>query len=352
VSRVVADPADLAMVAAQLEAAALEVTGAALDLDRVGAALPRPLDRLVGEVTVSLRSGLDVEAGQLRVLAGELRLVSLAVSRAAAGGIDVRLAPAQAEWLRRLEHGHGGPPWWPPEPLWPPAPGLRGPTGPPLPGPWAHATAPAVPREPGAGGPSAGLALGAVALTLAAARLLSQLGAASDPDTLRRLEELRRRQRQKQVASAIAGAPQPSPPQDREREIERNARELRVDPARFEALARDPGKGWNVDANGIEEARIAIRLERSGQLTDVVRSPDPRADLIEDGGAGQSWDVKSYRAGDFAIDRIVADIADEIRSGCSVIVNTSHLDTGQVVQVRQAVSARPWAGRVIFTSSE
>jgi WXG100 family type VII secretion target len=189
----------------------------------------------------------------------------------------------------------------------------------------------------------------AVLLSLAAAG-----AAAGLRDGLRAITrtEFDRQRKQKAVSQALTAAPRPPlRPEDEER-IRRNAEDLNVDPARFESLARDPANGGRVDQNSIEEARLAIRLERSGQLTDVVRSPDPQVDLVEDGGAGQSWDVKSFRRDNFDSGTTIKTIGQEIDAGHHVIINTAHLEPAQVAEIQRLVGARGWSGQVIFASSE
>jgi WXG100 family type VII secretion target len=205
----------------------------------------------------------------------------------------------------------------------------------------------ALPRRPG-GGPPTGknAALGALAA------LLAMLAAAAGPNFARTLEEYRREQKRKAVSQALVAAPRPPLRPEDEDQIQRSARELQVDRARFEQLARDPAEGGKVDEGSIEEARIAIRLERSGQLSDVVRSPQPETDFLEDGGAGQGWDVKSFRSSRFSLDQTLQSVDGELGQGHNVIINTAHLDSTQVAEVQQAIQMRGWSGRVIFASSE
>jgi hypothetical protein len=203
------------------------------------------------------------------------------------------------------------------------------------------------------GNPTAAIGVG-LALLLLAMIAFSQLpkGGSDAGDAQQRLEDFRRQQKRKAVAVALAGAPNPPPDPKDEKEIERSVRELGVDKARFESLARDPAIGWRIDESTIAEARIALRLEGKGQLHDVVRSPDPAVDLIEDGGAGQSWDVKSYRADGFDLTRTLAAINDELQAGHRVIINTAHLSRAQVIQLEKFVDLQPWGGRILFATSE
>jgi hypothetical protein len=195
-------------------------------------------------------------------------------------------------------------------------------------------------------------AVGALLLVLAAlAAAAAAAGLAGGLNAITRAE-FNRQQKQKAVSQALAAAPKPPLPPDQEEEVARNARELEIDPARFEALARDPAKGGEIDENSIEEARLAVRLERTGRLADVVRSPAPEADLIEDGGAGQTWDVKSFRSDTFDLGKAMTSTADELRDGNNVIVNTAHLDPGQVADIQRDVEAQGWSDRVIIATSE
>lgn len=348
-SRVVADVADLERVARQLDDAAAELTRVAEQVIALAGTLPVPVAPLLLDVSAPVERGLTAEAGGVRVLAGELRLVGHAIERAMAGGIDPRLAVDSTDWLRKLERRRGGPP-----PLWPLGfvpPLVREPRSPASGG----RQLPAVTGQPRRGNASGAGAVLVVLGGLLALWALSQAqtgGSNGGSNTPRNQEDLHRQQKQKAVSQALAGAPKPPLRPEDENEIERNARELNVDRARFESLARDPGSGWKIDRGSIEEARIAIRLERSGQLHDVVRSPDPQADFIEDGGAGRDWDVKSPRAFNFDAKVTMNDIGTELGAGNNVVINTTYLDADQASEIQQAVNARGWSGRVILTSSE
>jgi hypothetical protein len=203
----------------------------------------------------------------------------------------------------------------------------------------------------------AGLGLAALIAAMMAGRtvidILSKLGLdAGDPEVRAKLDVFRRGQRQKQVKASIAGAPSPPPlkPEDEEK-LRRLASELGVDPKRLEELARDPARGWRYDEATLEEARVAIRLERGGQVRDVVRDPRPEGDFIEDNGAGQRWDVKSYRPND-SPQEIAADIEQELAGGdTNVIVNEAHMTLEQIAQVRDLVAHQGWTDRVIYATS-
>jgi hypothetical protein len=198
----------------------------------------------------------------------------------------------------------------------------------------------------GAGEPPAGL------VVLAAVWALGSLGAAAEPQTLRKLNQLRRQQVRKAVAGLLAGGPKARPGPQEWDEIDRNACDLGVDRERFTALARDPAHGWAVNDNAIMEARIGVRLERWGRLHDVVRSPAPEADLVEDGGAGRSWDVKTFPGVSYKRRMALDTIRKELDyRGNDVIVNTLKMSPSQVADLCSAVARRGWAPRVLFGSS-
>jgi hypothetical protein len=194
--------------------------------------------------------------------------------------------------------------------------------------------------------PAAGL------MVLAAVWALGSLGPAADPRTLRKLHQLRRQQLRKAVAGLLAGGPKARPGPHEWDEIDRNAGDLGVDRDRFTALARDPAHGWAVNDNAIMEARIAVRMERWGRLHDVVRSPAPEADLVEDGGAGRSWDVKTFPGVSYKRHMALDAIRKELdHRGNAVIVNTVKMSSDQVADLRMAVARRGWASYVLFGSS-
>jgi hypothetical protein len=222
----------------------------------------------------------------------------------------------------------------------------------------SYASLSVLPAAPGLG---AMLALLAAALaepaprTGPAARVLPEyfthLTQLTEEELQLRLDELRRQQRQRAVQERLTlTCLRPRLRADDEAELGRWALELGVDRPRLEVLARDPGIGWRADADSIEEARIALSLEREGRLVGVVRDPDPHGgDFIEDLGAGRVWDVKSFRGANFDLEACLRDVEEELAKGEDVIISQAHLSPGQTERLRLAVASRAWSERVIFS---
>jgi hypothetical protein len=135
--------------------------------------------------------------------------------------------------------------------------------------------------------------------------------------------------------------------------------EFREDPGRVEELARDPDHGGGVRDHSLDEARIALAMERQGKLRDVVRDPRPGCgDLIEDDGAGQEWDVVSFpeeyfNKADAEITlhgKLERQVKDERM--VKVIVNTAYLSPARLLEVERIVGERRWGDSVIYGSSE
>jgi hypothetical protein len=179
---------------------------------------------------------------------------------------------------------------------------------------------------------------------------LTQLSRLTDEELRQRLGELRRQQRQKAVRERLL-EPRvwPAPRAEERAAMGRLARELSVSGPRVEMLARDPGIGWRVDADSIDEARVALRLERSRRLHGMVRDPDPHGgDFIEDLGAGRVWDVKSFRAATFDLEASLRDVEEELHKGEDVIICPAHLSHAQAGALHRGVIAGGWSDRVIF----
>jgi hypothetical protein len=178
----------------------------------------------------------------------------------------------------------------------------------------------------------------------------------NDPEVQKQLADFQRARNQRAVAAANAPNPLGSPKkpeldEETKAEIRRVADDLGVDPAYLESLARDPSKGWTANRSTIEEARVAVRLQQEGRLQDPVRDPSGGAEFIEDKGAGQSWDVKSFRRDNFDLSASLVNVGRELVGGNDVILDTAHLSSEQITELQQAVNARGWAGRVIFAPS-
>jgi hypothetical protein len=101
---------------------------------------------------------------------------------------------------------------------------------------------------------------------------------------------------------------------------------------------------------------VGLRLEQQGKLHAIIRSPDPRAEFIEDGGSGTRWDVKSFRSlvggrPAFRLQRAVLRIEEELEEGNNVIVNTAYLSPDDLTALRTAIHGRGWSSRVLYGDS-
>jgi hypothetical protein len=177
----------------------------------------------------------------------------------------------------------------------------------------------------------------------------------NDPEVQKQLADFQRARNQRVAAAANAPNPLGSPKkpeldEETKAEIKRVAQELGADPGYVESLARDPATGWKADSGTVEEARVAIRLEQKGRLQDPVRDPSGGADFIEHKGAGQRWDVKSFRASNFDLGTSVDKVGRELEALHNVILNTGYLSPDQVAELQQAVIERNWSGRVVFAA--
>ncbi len=84
-----------------------------------------------------------------------------------------------------------------------------------------------------------------------------------------------------------------------------------------------------------------------------MRSPDPRAEFIEDDGHGVSWDVKSFRSdiqgpGAFDLEASLVNMNKKLSNGINIIVNTAHLDPADLATLRRAIEERGWISRVLY----
>ena len=152
--------------------------------------------------------------------------------------------------------------------------------------------------------------------------------------------------------------PRPELPSSDQDEVVSIAMDYGEAPARVEELARDPDHSGAATPNSFVEARIALAMEREGKLRDVVR--DPRrdcGDLIEDDGAGQEWDVVSFRGARFQAGQVLRKMQDKLERQrkddrmMKVIVNTAYLSAGQVAEVKEIVAGHGWSTVVTYGSS-
>jgi hypothetical protein len=130
---------------------------------------------------------------------------------------------------------------------------------------------------------------------------------------------------------------------------------------RFEELARDPANGGNIGPNSRREAQVALGVERAiargedypGVTPPFRRSPDPRADFVDEGG--QAWDVKGFvseppagEGGAFVLERSIEKIGVKLERGVKVIVDTARMSPQHLAELRDAVTALSWDNQVVY----
>jgi hypothetical protein len=128
------------------------------------------------------------------------------------------------------------------------------------------------------------------------------------------------------------------------------------DPARALRLAEDPAKGRVITDGSIDEVVVGLRLEREGKLRAIIRSPNPRAEFIEDGGKGLRWDVKSFRSVVknepwFNLDDALQSIGKKLVDGVNVIIDTAYLSEADLTALRAAVREHGWSSQIIYGDS-
>jgi hypothetical protein len=131
-------------------------------------------------------------------------------------------------------------------------------------------------------------------------------------------------------------------------------------PEEFDALAEDPDKNYGIEANSKVERMVALELENRGLLKNIVRDtrelPENvgRGDFIEDGGAGQVWDVKGFNSsypgskGSYKLEKSLVAIEEEFNNGENVIIDTAKMYPEHVAELHQAVVERGWSERVLW----
>jgi hypothetical protein len=153
--------------------------------------------------------------------------------------------------------------------------------------------------------------------------------------------------------------PRPELPPEQYEEVANLALEFGENRIRVEELVRDPDHGGAIKANSIDEARIALALEREGRLREVIR--DPRVgcgDLIERDGAGQEWDVYSPRGAEFDQEQVKEELRDKLEKQrqddrmMKVIVNSAYLSREQLGEVEKIVEGAGWRDLVRYGSSQ
>jgi hypothetical protein len=124
-----------------------------------------------------------------------------------------------------------------------------------------------------------------------------------------------------------------------------------VTPERLRGLATDPAVGGAITRKTAAEAVPAVRLEARGDLPGPVeRSLHPGADFLD--GEGVAWDVKAFQSnppgprGAFELHTALQEIQSEFVAKENVILDTTGLTPEHLEQLRQAIHARGWGGRI------
>jgi hypothetical protein len=123
---------------------------------------------------------------------------------------------------------------------------------------------------------------------------------------------------------------------------------------RFLELARDPAKGGQISYKSVQEAHVALDLERRGDLPGPIqRDPTGGADFTD--ATGQCWDVKGFHSGfppskgGYELGDSMSKISRSLSLRENVIVDTSQMNRQDVQGIRAAVEAKPeWGGRVLW----
>lgn len=127
----------------------------------------------------------------------------------------------------------------------------------------------------------------------------------------------------------------------------------------YEALAKDPSKGFKIDDNSEEERNIVLDLEEKQILGWVIRDTNSNAgaDFI-DTTTGIKWDVKRFRSypdghtnkkkGAFNLENAMEKISKEFGRGYNVIIDTRNLTGDHVIQLRGAIGSSGKNNRVIW----
>ena len=126
---------------------------------------------------------------------------------------------------------------------------------------------------------------------------------------------------------------------------------LGVTPERLRGLSTDPAVGGAITRKTAAEAVPAVRLEARGDLPGPVeRSLHPGADFLD--GEGVAWDVKAFQSnppgprGAFELHTALQEIQSEFVAKENVILDTTGLTPEHLEQLRQAIHARGWGGRI------
>jgi hypothetical protein len=124
--------------------------------------------------------------------------------------------------------------------------------------------------------------------------------------------------------------------------------------ARFTELARDPAHNGKISSKTINEAKVGLKLEKSGKLKGpITRDPNPAgAEFIDVDGI--KWDVKSFRSdfppkkGGFKLERDLEKIKSELAEGENVIIDTQKMSPQHVADLKKALSGAGLLDRILW----
>ncbi|QRN97205.1 LysM peptidoglycan-binding domain-containing protein [Archangium violaceum] len=124
--------------------------------------------------------------------------------------------------------------------------------------------------------------------------------------------------------------------------------------ARFTELARDPAHNGKISSKTINEAKVGLKLEKSGKLKGpITRDPNPAgAEFID--ADGIKWDVKSFRSdfppkkGGFKLERDLEKIKSELAEGENVIIDTQKMSPQHVADLKKALSEASLLDRILW----
>jgi hypothetical protein len=147
---------------------------------------------------------------------------------------------------------------------------------------------------------------------------------------------------------------------------------------RLAELARDPDHGGRATPKSRREAEVALALEAAGKLPAPVRRPargdGHSGDLVD--GRGNDWDIKSPQSremlierervrleqrgrtfvadpmrrmsGEFDVDDFFASVASDLAAHESIIIDASGLTANDLLQLKDAVTAKGLGDRFMF----
>lgn len=107
---------------------------------------------------------------------------------------------------------------------------------------------------------------------------------------------------------------------------------------RLDDLAADPAHGGRVTSGSRAEAEVGLGLEERGAVQGLRRSTHPGEEFVD--ALGQRWDVKAFRSRGFDVTSALRKIRLEMVAGKeNVMLDTRHLDPGDLQRLREAVEA-------------